>query len=114
MVDDLIKQLTGKNKQEYEAAACHLVNTADVEMFKALVDKDDFLFDFVKQNVSDRIGNALNETNYKNLLSFLKYYSPSYEDVIISTLVKFADEDLTDMMLEIFETGTNDEKTYCA
>lgn len=114
MVNDLIKQLTGKNKQEYEAAACHLVNTADVEMFKALVDKDDFLFDFVKQNVSDRIGNALNETNYKNLLSFLKYYSPSYEDVIISTLVKFADEDLTDMMLEIFETGTNDEKTYCA
>lgn len=114
MVEDLIKQLTGKNKQEYEAAACHLVNTADVEMFKALVDKDDFLFDFVKQNVSDRIGNALNETNYKNLLSFLKYYSPSYEDVIISTLVKFADEDLTDMMLEIFETGTNDEKTYCA
>ena len=114
MVDDLIKQLTGKNKQEYEAAVCHLVNTADVEMFKALVDKDDFLFDFVKQNVSDRIGNALNETNYKNLLSFLKYYSPSYEDVIISTLVKFADEDLTDMMLDIFETGTNDEKTYCA
>ena len=52
MVDDLIKQLTGKNKQEYEAAACHLVNTADVEMFKALFDKYDFLFDFVKQNVS--------------------------------------------------------------
>lgn len=114
MVEDLIKQLTGKNKQEYEAAACHLVNTADVEMFKALVDKDDFLFDFVKQNVSDRLANALNESNYKNLLSFLKYYSPSYEDVIISTLVKFADEDLTDRMLEIFENGTNDEKTYCA
>lgn len=114
MVDDLIKQLTGKNKQEYEAAAAHLVNEADEEMFKALVEKDDFLFDFVKQNVADRIANVLNENNYKNLLSFLKYYSPSYEDVIISTLVKFADEDLTDRMLDIFESGTNSEKTYCA
>ncbi len=114
MVDDLIKQLTGKNKQEYEAAAAHLVNQADEEMFKALVEKDDFLFDFVKQNVADRIANVLNENNYKNLLSFLKYYSPSYEDVIISTLVKFADEDLTDRMLDIFESGTNSEKTYCA
>ena len=114
MVEDLIKQLTGKNKQEYEAAACRLVNTADVEMFKALVEKDDFLFDFIKRNVAERILNAVNETNYKNLLSFLKYYSPSYEDVIISSLVRYADEDLTDRMLEILETGTNDEKTYCA
>lgn len=114
MVDDLIKQLTGKNKQEYEAAAAHLVNEADEEMFKALVEKDDFLFDFVKQNVANRIANVLNENNYKNLLSFLKYYSPSYEEVIISTLVKFADEDLTDRMLDIFESGTNSEKTYCA
>lgn len=114
MVEDLIKKLTGKNKQDFEAAACHLINTADVEMFKALVLKDDFLFDFVKQNVSERIANAINETNYKNILSFLQIYSPSYEDVIISTLVKYAYEDLTDRMLEIFESGSNDEKTYCA
>lgn len=114
MVDDLIKQLTGKNRQEFEAAAAHLVEEADVEMFKALVDKDDFLFDFVKQNVADRIANAINESNYKNLLLFLKYYSPSYEEVIISSLVKYADEDLTDRMLELLENGTNAEKTYCA
>lgn len=114
MVDDLIKQLTGKNRQEFEAAAAHLVEAADVEMFKALVDKDDFLFDFVKQNVADRIANAINESNYKNLLLFLKYYSPSYEEVIISSLVKYADEDLTDRMLELLENGTNAEKTYCA
>lgn len=114
MIEDLIKQLTGKNRQDFENAASHLVNTADIEMFKALIDKDDFLFDFVKQNVAERIANVIDENNYKNLLSFLKYYSPSYEDVIISTLVKYADEDLTDKMLEIFENGTNAEKTYCA
>ena len=114
MVDDLIKQLTGKNRQEFEAAAAHLVEAADVEMFKALVDKDDFLFDFVKQNVADRIANAINESNYKNLLLFLKYYSPSYEEVIISSLVKYADEDLTDRMLELLENGKKKKKTYCA
>ena len=44
----------------------------------------------------------------------MKYYSPSYEDAIISNLVEFADEDLTDIFLEKFENGTNAEKTYCA
>ena len=44
----------------------------------------------------------------------MKYYSPSYEDFIISALVKYADENLTDILLEKFENGTTDEKTYCA
>lgn len=114
MIEDLIKKLTGKNKQDFESAACHMIDNADIEMFKALVEKDDFLFDFVKQNVAERIANALNENNYIKLLSFLKFYSPSYEDVIISTLVKYADEDLTDKMLDVFEKGTAEEKTYCA
>ncbi len=48
------------------------------------------------------------------MLNFLKYYSPSYEEFIVSTLARYADEDLTDKMLEIFENGTEDEKTYCA
>ena len=99
MTEDLIKKLTSKNKSDYEFAAQHLVDTADVEMFKALVEKDDFLFDFVKENVAQRIANTINENNYENLLKFLKYYSPSYDEVIISSLAKYADEDLTDNML---------------
>ena len=109
-----LKKLTGKNKNDYESAAADLVNIPDVELFKELVENDGFLFDFVKQNTAERISNAVNETNYKNLLAFLKYYSPSYEDVIISSLVKYADEDLTDIMLEKFENGNVDEKTYAA
>lgn len=54
------------------------------------------------------------KNNYKNLIKFLKYYSPYYEDVIISALVKHADEDLTDLMLEKFENGTIEEKIYAA
>ena len=72
------------------------------------------MFDFVKNNVAQRLQNACNSKNYKNLLAFLKIYSPYYEDFITSTLAKFADEDLTDEILEIFENGTFEEKTYCA
>lgn len=111
---DNLKKLTGKNKNDYEAVAKHLVDDCDVELFKELVDNDDFLFDFVKNNVAQRIENAVNQNNYQNLVEFLKYYSQSYEDVIIGSLVKFADEDLTDLMLDKFENGCDNEKTYAA
>lgn len=111
---DNLKKLTGKNKNDYEAVAKHLVDDCDVELFKELVDNDDFLFDFVKNNVAQRIENAVNQNNYQNLVEFLKYYSQSYEDVIVGSLVKFADEDLTDLMLDKFENGCDNEKTYAA
>lgn len=113
-MNDFIKKLSGKNKKDYEQAAKHLIDTADVELFKELVANDGFLFDFVKQNVAERLANACNETNYRNLLKFFVCYSPYYDDFIISTLTKYADEDLTDEILEIFENGAVDEKTYCA
>ena len=113
-MSDNLKKLTGKNPQDFESVAYSLINNSDVELFAELVEKEDFLFDFVKQNVADRLSKVCNETNYLNLLNFLKYYSPSYEEFIISALVRYADEDLTDKMLEIFENGTDDEKTYCA
>lgn len=111
---DNLKKLTGKNKNDYEAVAKHLVDDCDVELFKELVDNDDFLFDFVKNNVAQRIENAVNQNNYQNLIEFLKYYSQSYEDVIVGSLVKFADEDLTDLMLDKFENGCDNEKAYAA
>lgn len=113
-MSDKLKKLTGKNPNDFEPVAYSLINNPDVDLFCELVEKDDFLFDFVKQNVASRLEKVCNELNYLNLLNFLKYYSPSYEDFIISTLVKYADEDLTDKMLELFENGTDDEKTYCA
>ena len=111
-MSEQLKQLTGKNN--YESTVLHLVNDCDIDLFKELVEKDEFLFDFVKRNVSERISKVINENNYKNLLEFMKYYSPYYEDVIVENLVKFADEDLTDIILEKFENGNNAEKTYAA
>ena len=109
-----LKKLTGKNPKDFEPVAYALINNPDSELFKELVASDDFLFDFVKQNVANRLDKVCNKSNYNNLLALMKYYSPFYEEFIVSNLVKFADEDLTDRMLEIFETGTDEEKTYCA
>ncbi len=111
-MSEQLKKLTGKFG--YEAVTKHLINDCDIDLFKELVDNDSFLFDFVKDNVAQRIAKEINDSNYKNLIEFLKYYSPYYEDVIISALVKYADEDLTDLMLEKFENGTLDEKIYAA
>lgn len=111
-MSEQLKKLTGKFG--YEAVAKHLINDCDVELFKELVDNDDFLFDFVKNNVANRIASQINENNYRNLLEFIKYYSPSYEDVIVSAFVKYADEDLTDILLDKFEFGTVEEKIYAA
>ncbi len=113
-MSDKFKKLTGKNPKEFQPVAFDVINIPDIELFRELVEKDDFLFDFVKQNVAQRLSENCNNSNYLNLLEFLKFYSPSYEEFIISTIANFADEDLTDKMLDIFENGTDDEKTYCA
>lgn len=114
MVSENLKKLTGKNKAEYEKVAADMINNGDVLLFKELVDNDGFLFDFVKQNVAERLAKACNEKNYRNLFKFMDYYSPYYDDFIVSILAKYADEDLTDELLDIFETGTVTQKTYCA
>ncbi len=110
----MFKQLTGKNPREYEYAASYVMDNNDEKLFAELVEKDSFLFDFVKENVAQRLEKATNQYNWQTVLSFLKYYSPSYEEFVASTLAKYADEDLTDKMLELLENGTDDEKTYAA
>ena len=113
-MNEKLKKLTGKNKNDYERIAAEIVNNADTALFKELVENDGYLFDFVKQNVAQRLAAACNETNYRNLLKFFDYYSPYYDDFIVSTLARYADEDLTDEMLDMFENGTTAQKTYCA
>lgn len=113
-MDEKLKKLTGKNKNDYEKVAAEIVNNADTALFKELVENDGYLFDFVKQNVAQRLAAACNETNYRNLLKFFDYYSPYYDDFIVSTLARYADEDLTDEILDMFENGTTAQKTYCA
>ena len=45
---ELLKKLTGKNPADYEPVARNMVDNADVNLFKELVNKDDFLFAYIK------------------------------------------------------------------
>lgn len=114
MQNEYVKKLTGKNPQDFEFAAAHIINNSDVEAFSALVEQSDFLFDFIKKNVEKRLFKVITDKNYRNLLAFLKVYSTDYAEFIISSLAKYADEDLTDEMLDKLETGTDEEKAYAA
>lgn len=114
MSNGYVKKLTGKNPQEFEFAAAHIINNSDLASFKALVEQSDFLFDFIKKNVSKRLSAAVTPANFKNLLNFLMVYSYDYENFIVLSLVKYANEELTDEMLELFENGTDEQKAYCA
>lgn len=111
---DWIKKLTGKNQNDYEQAAAHIIGEVDVKSFEELISKDDFLFDFIKQNVAKRLKNACNKNNFKNLLQFLKFYSPSYDEFIAETLAKYSDESIDETMLDLLKNGSDEEKTYSA
>ena len=113
-IDIEVKNLTSKDEKAALKSAQFLLNSGNIEMFNALLKKSEFLFDFVKQNVNKRLTKALTETNYKNLFKFLDNYSPDYEDFIASSFAKYANEDLTDEILELLQNGTENQKTYAA
>ena len=111
---DLIKNLTGKDPKGYEPVAERIINTPDTDLFSELVSRDDYLFDFIKQNVAQRLAKVCNKSNYKNLYQFLNIYSPYYDDFISSTLAQYADDDDINKMLDFLKNGTESEKTYAA
>ena len=89
-----------------------LVENSDIELFIKLIKQDDFLFDFIKDNVAKRIQNACNKNNYLNLLNFFKYYSSSYDTMIARVLHSFSGDELLPEIKELFINGTDDEKAY--
>ena len=109
---ELIKKLTGKNPSEYEPIAKNMIDNSDIELFTKLVGQDDFLFDFIKDNVAKRIQKACNKDNYLNLLDFLNIYSPSYDTVIAQVLHEFGQEAIFVRMKDLFLNGSDSQKAY--
>lgn len=109
-----LNDITAKDENKAAIAAKYLIDNSDIELFKILADKTDYLFDFVKDNVRRRIENVVNKDNFKNLLKFFTCYSPEYDDLFASILAKYADENLTDKILDLLENGDNAQKTYAA
>ena len=113
-IDLYLKNLTGKDEIKAMAAARYLIDCADIKLFQKLIDKMDYLFDFVKENVFNRINKAVNKNNFKNIISFFSVYSSYYDDLFALILAKHADENLTDEIFDLLEKGTIEQKTYAA
>ena len=112
--EQIVKDLISKNEKAAQEAAFELVNNTDVEAFRLLVEKSDYLFDFVKDNVAKRLQKAITPQNYRNIFYFLSEYSPDYDEILVSILAKYADEDLTDTLYDLLLNGDDNQKTYAA
>ena len=109
---DNIKKLAGKNPVEYALVAKNLIDNSDVDLYTKLVKQDDFLFDFIKNNVAKRLQQACNKDNYLNIFNFFKIYSPSYDTMFAEVLYKYGGVELIPRIKDIFNKGSNAEKTY--
>lgn len=110
----LIKNLTSKDEKVALQAASNIINDCDIEAFKLLCEKSDFLFDFVKENVSKRFKKVATAQNFQNLLYFFEIYCADYDETFASILASFANEELTDSIYDLLENGTEAQKTYAA
>ena len=110
----IIEYLCAKDEQAANAAAKEFIKNCNTEEFKTLCEKMEFLFDFVRENVYKRLKSAINENNYKNIINLFQIYSPYFDDFFPSVLAKYANENLTDEILELLNKGDDAKKTYCA
>ncbi len=106
--------LISKNPEVSRAAARAIVENSDIETFKKLTEKSEFLFDFIKEKIVKNLCAAVNAGNLQNVFKFTKIYSFDFENFIVNSWVKFANEDLTDEILEFFEKGDDGQKAYAA
>ena len=113
-LNNILKEITGKDEIKSQKAINNLIETSNIDLFRALVEKTDYLFDFIRNNINNRIEKAVNKSNYKNLLKLFSVYSPYYDDLFSNILSKYANEELTDEILELLEKGTTDQKIYAA
>ena len=103
---DLIKKLTGKNPSEYEMVAKSLVDNSDVELFAKLVKQDDFLFDFIKNNVAKYTlyptvteGIYISKIYTNDKISAIDVFMPLDLPKNITTIIKSINKKITDTFL---------------
>lgn len=114
MDNKTINNLCAKDEHQAEISAHDFIQNCNLKDFKDLCEKMDFLFDFVRKNVYRRLDSAINKDNFKNIFRLFEIYSTYFDDFFSSVLAKYADEDLTDEILDLLNTGNEAQKAYCA
>ena len=107
-----LNDLISKDNSAVKGAAIKLLAEKDVESFKILNSKSEFLFDFIKEKILKNLIGAVNSKNCLNLFEFLKVYSPDFKGFILHSLVQFKTPEIEDKMLNFLCSGSDEEKTY--
>ena len=107
-----LNDLISKDNSAAKEAAIKLLAEKDVESFKILNSKSEFLFDFIKEKILKNLIGAVNSKNCLNLFEFLKVYSPDFKGFILHPLVQFKTPEIEDKMLNFLCSGFDEEKTY--
>lgn len=110
----LFEIICAKEDNKAREAAKMLINNCDLNEFRLLCEKMDYLFDFVRENVYNRLTFAVNKENFMNLIKFYDYYSQYFDDFFAELLSKYANEELTDEIFDILSNGSDSQKAYAA
>lgn len=113
-LENFIKNITSKDENLALNTTKNLILNQETANFSKLVEKGDFIFPFLKDKIINNFVKIIKKENLKTVFEFSKIYSYDFEDLIVKSWLKFASEDLTDEILELFENGTKDQKAYCA
>ena len=111
---NFIKNIISKDNEVSSRAIKSLVNSDDTKLFEKLCDNCDFIFPFLKEKIVNNFVKEINKDNLKTVFNFSKIYYSDFENLIVKSWLKFANEDLTDELLELLEKGTPEQKAYCA
>lgn len=107
-----LNNLISKDNSAVKEAAIKLLAEKDLESFKILNSKSEFLFDFIKEKILKNLIGAVNSENCSNLFEFLKVYSPDFKGFILLPLIQFKTPEIEDKMQKFLLEGCDEEKTY--
>ena len=108
------KNIISKDVNVSKKAAADIVDGCDFDSYKTLCENSCEIFDFLIDKIIKNLASSTNKTNLKSTFEFAKLYNPVFEDYILSSWFKFADDDLTDSVLDMLENGNINKKIYAA
>ena len=111
---NFIKNVTSKDIAQSNNTIKNMIKTANIADFKLLCENAEYIFPFLKERITRDFVKIINKENLNVIFEFSKIYCSHFEDLIVNSWIKFANEDLTDEILDLFENGTDEQRTYCA
>ena len=112
--ENFIKNITSKDINLSKNTIRNMIKSASIADFKELCEKSGFIFPFLKERITNDFVKLINKDDLKTVFEFAKIYNCDFENLIVKSWLKFASQDLTDDILDLFETGTDEQKTYAA